>query len=231
MHKAAGASPRRIASTPSWIAVAPEEQAVESEIGEPRVAEALLKPLGDGAEEGNRSCQARVIAVTGGFQDIRIGHVAGLPGGLGEGDALRPIRSRRGGTAMKEASREIPRRSPPVRSPPAPRGWRIPAESSGAQNGSTSMKSTVPAMVVRRFSVEKRRMRWMPECPAVSALQLSAFALAERRDEAHPGDGDEGATEAITIGGHAQPLLTGTRRCIRPRQADHALATLVADAG
>ena len=36
-HSAASASPRRIASTPSWIAVAPEAQAVESEIGEPLV--------------------------------------------------------------------------------------------------------------------------------------------------------------------------------------------------
>ena len=44
VHRAVGAdaerrsvSPRRIASTPSWIAVAPEAQAVESEIGEPLV--------------------------------------------------------------------------------------------------------------------------------------------------------------------------------------------------
>ena len=36
-HIAASVSPRRIASTPSWIALAPEAQAVDSEIGEPRV--------------------------------------------------------------------------------------------------------------------------------------------------------------------------------------------------
>ena len=36
-HRAASVSPRRIASTPSWIALAPEAQAVESEIGEPLV--------------------------------------------------------------------------------------------------------------------------------------------------------------------------------------------------
>src|ERR1041385_8244229 len=36
-HNAASVSPRRIASTPSWIAVAPEAQAVDSEIGEPLV--------------------------------------------------------------------------------------------------------------------------------------------------------------------------------------------------
>src|SRR5215207_3169793 len=36
-QSATSVSPRRIASTPSWIAVAPEEQAVESEIGEPLV--------------------------------------------------------------------------------------------------------------------------------------------------------------------------------------------------
>jgi hypothetical protein len=37
MHSAASVSPRRIASTPSWIALAPEAQAVDSEIGEPSV--------------------------------------------------------------------------------------------------------------------------------------------------------------------------------------------------
>jgi hypothetical protein len=37
MHSAASVSPRRIASTPSWIALAPEAQAVDSEIGEPLV--------------------------------------------------------------------------------------------------------------------------------------------------------------------------------------------------
>src|SRR5262245_65412143 len=36
-HSAASVSPRRMASTPSWIAVAPEAQAVDSEIGEPLV--------------------------------------------------------------------------------------------------------------------------------------------------------------------------------------------------
>ena len=36
-HSAASASPRRMASTPSWMALAPEAQAVESEIGEPLV--------------------------------------------------------------------------------------------------------------------------------------------------------------------------------------------------
>src|ERR1700756_4101335 len=36
-QSAASASPRRIASTPSWIEVAPEAQAVDTEIGEPLV--------------------------------------------------------------------------------------------------------------------------------------------------------------------------------------------------
>ncbi len=36
-HNAASVSPRLIASRPSWIALAPEAQAVESEIGEPSV--------------------------------------------------------------------------------------------------------------------------------------------------------------------------------------------------
>ena len=37
MHSAASVSPRRIASRPSWIALAPEAQAVVSEIGMPWV--------------------------------------------------------------------------------------------------------------------------------------------------------------------------------------------------
>ena len=36
-HSAASASPRRMASTPSWMALAPEAHAVDSEIGEPLV--------------------------------------------------------------------------------------------------------------------------------------------------------------------------------------------------
>ena len=37
MQSAVSVSPRRIASTPSWIAVAPEAHAVETEMGSPRV--------------------------------------------------------------------------------------------------------------------------------------------------------------------------------------------------
>src|SRR5947209_12411593 len=37
MHSAASVSPRRMASTPSWIAVAPDAQAVDTEIGDPLV--------------------------------------------------------------------------------------------------------------------------------------------------------------------------------------------------
>src|SRR5260370_10075740 len=37
MQSAASASPRRIASTPSWIALAPDAQPVDTEIGEPLV--------------------------------------------------------------------------------------------------------------------------------------------------------------------------------------------------
>src|SRR6201996_5532285 len=36
-QRVASASPRRMASTPSWMAVAPDAHAVESEIGEPLV--------------------------------------------------------------------------------------------------------------------------------------------------------------------------------------------------
>jgi hypothetical protein len=51
MHSAASVSPRRIASTPSWIALAPVAQAVESEIGAPLVPNFSASPS---ATEPNR---------------------------------------------------------------------------------------------------------------------------------------------------------------------------------
>src|SRR5262244_261735 len=43
-HSAASVSPRRIASRPSWIALAPDAQAVESEIGAPSVPNFRASP-------------------------------------------------------------------------------------------------------------------------------------------------------------------------------------------
>ena len=62
MHKAAWVSPRLIASTPIWIAVAPEEQAVESEIGEPLVPKrsAIWSAT---PPKTNSSCIARYLPV------------------------------------------------------------------------------------------------------------------------------------------------------------------------
>ena len=56
MQSAAAVSPRRIASTPSWIAVAPDEQAVESEIGEPFVPKRSAMRSAT-VPKMNRSCQ------------------------------------------------------------------------------------------------------------------------------------------------------------------------------
>jgi hypothetical protein len=46
------ASPRRIASAPSWIAVAPDAQAVDSVIGQAARADALLQLLRSGCRTG-----------------------------------------------------------------------------------------------------------------------------------------------------------------------------------
>src|SRR5678815_2225433 len=43
--------------------------------------------------------------------------------------------------------------------------------------GESSMKSTEPAIVVRRPSMGKRVMRWMPESPWVSRRQFSATPM------------------------------------------------------
>src|SRR5688572_2869164 len=43
--------------------------------------------------------------------------------------------------------------------------------------GASPMKSTEPAIVVRKPSTGKRVMRWMPESPAVRRRQLSATPM------------------------------------------------------
>ena len=57
MQSAASASPRRIASTPSWIAVPPDEQAVDSEIGEPLVPKRSARRSAT-VPNRNKSCQS-----------------------------------------------------------------------------------------------------------------------------------------------------------------------------
>src|SRR5438309_1530897 len=67
----------------------------------------------------------------------------------------------------------LPMRASSIASSATTAAMRSP--SSVEQNGSTGMKSTVPAIVVLRPSLAKRVMRWMPDSPAVSLAQLSAL--------------------------------------------------------
>src|SRR6478735_8003009 len=80
-----------------------------------------------------------------------------------------------GGTAMNSAPGKSSWASPdwPMASSAASVARR--SESTGAQKGSTSTESMVPAIVVRRPSVGKRSMRWMPDLPAVRAAQVSSL--------------------------------------------------------
>ena len=80
----------RIASTPSWIAVAPDEQAVESEIGDPFVPK-LSATRSATVPKMKRSCHA-LKARAGGLQEIVVRDgVVVRPGGFGQGFALRPF--------------------------------------------------------------------------------------------------------------------------------------------
>ena len=81
-----------------------------------------------------------------------------------------------GGTAMKSGPGKSPRWPMPAW-PIASSAARVAKRSdrAGAQNGSAAMKSIVPAIFVRRPSLGKRVMAWMPERPAVTADQFSAW--------------------------------------------------------
>ena len=70
MHSAASVSPRRIASTPSWIAVAPDAQAVDSEIGEPLVPNLLGQRCRRPSRTWKRSWKSRELPGCGGAQQV-----------------------------------------------------------------------------------------------------------------------------------------------------------------
>ena len=173
-QRVASASPRRIASTPSWMAVAPEAQAVDSEIGDPLVPNVSAKMVGDRAEQ-----EAPVIVgVTAAAADAQHGVIVDLGRGAdrpSEFLALRPL-DFDGATARNSG----PGKSPLVPMP----DWAMASsvasspsrsERSVDENGSTGMKSIVPAIVVFSPSVGKRVMVRMPDSPAVSFFQLSAL--------------------------------------------------------
>ncbi len=90
MHRAASVSPRRIASTPSWIAVAPDEQAVDSEIGEPLVPNRSAIRSAT-VPKMNRSCQSLKRPGRGRVQKVGVGDAVVLAGGLGQRLPLRPF--------------------------------------------------------------------------------------------------------------------------------------------
>src|SRR5205814_981474 len=63
----------------------------------------------------------------------------------------------------------------PIASSLAISARRLP--SVAGQNGSTSTKSTVPAIVVRNASVAKRLILRIPDCPELALRQLSALPI------------------------------------------------------
>ena len=173
-HSAASASPRRIASTPSWIAVAPEAQAVESEIGEPLVPNVLGQMAGHRAEH-EAVVISREPSAAADAQHVVIVEI-GLADRASELQPLRPFdfdrrdreEQRSGKIAFAADARPASSASSVAIS--ASRSVR-PVE----ENGSTVTKSTVPAIVVFRPSIGKRVMVRMPDSPAVSFAQLSAL--------------------------------------------------------
>jgi hypothetical protein len=88
-HSAALVSPRRIASTPSWIAVAPEAQAVDSEIGEPLVPKVCAQRIGDRAEH-EAMMQVRPITAAADAQNLENVEVW-LGDCLADLEPLRPL--------------------------------------------------------------------------------------------------------------------------------------------
>src|SRR3954451_22144258 len=174
MQSAASASPRRIASTPSWIALAPEAQAVDTEMGEPLVPNWSARCS---ATEPNRqrswmawkqpealarrrsSYPTASLAPDAAASTSRCGHsvsTGATARNSGPGKSpLRPMPDCPNASSVAISARRSVR----------PRG----------EEGSTVTKSTVPAIVVFRPSIGNRVTVRIPDSPAVSFAQLSSL--------------------------------------------------------
>ena len=94
-------SPRWIASTPSWIAVAPEAQAVESVMGRPRAPNQFGEAVGDRSELGRIEKICRVQSSSGRKQAlISLVFVRGLV----ERESITPIEFHRRGSDEKRTA-------------------------------------------------------------------------------------------------------------------------------
>src|SRR6185436_2089064 len=179
INRAVGADAERglgFAAAPSWIALAPDAQAVDTEMGEPLVPNWSARCS---ATEPNRqrswmawkrpealarrrsSYPTASLAPDAAASTSRCGHSIST-----------------GATARNSGPGKSPLRPMPasvIASSATIAAMRSPR--SVEQNGSTGMKSTEPAIVVLSPSLAKRVMRWMPDSPAVSLAQLSALPV------------------------------------------------------
>ena len=223
MQSAASISPRRIASTPSWIAVAPEEQAVESEIGEPLVPKRSAIRSAT-VPKMNSSCQSLKRPVRGGAEEIGVGHVAVPARRLGQRLPLRPFHlDRRHGD--EQPAGEVGR--------PADAGL---ATASSAASAARRSESTGATDGLDGDEVDR-------------AGDAGAQALGREAPDgvdAGPAGGQRGPVVRLALaeGGdhpHARSRRRGGGPCCRAarviaitsqlRQAQHALAAPVADGG
>ena len=190
-HSAASVSPRRIASTPSWIAVAPDAQAVDSEIGEPLVP----KRLGQMRRRPSRTGSAgdrRETAAAADAQQVVVVDLSLAP-------SARPSSSRCGHSTSTGATA---RNSGPGKSPlRADAGLRDRllggdfgeplGEARSTRTARPATKSTVPAIVV--FKPVGREAGDGADAGFAGGQfrPVVGLAGAERGDDAHAGDDDD----------------------------------------
>ena len=173
---AASVSPRRIASTPSWIAVPPEAQAVEVAIGEPLVPNRSARCFADRAEQEALDTTRSKRAVAGGTQQVVVGDGLVARGAAASGAALRPLHLHRR-QRQEQRARKIARSPMPASARASSitssarrfrqrrgRWFRHRHEIDGAGDRG--------AQPVDRKAGEIRRM---PETAPVSARQFSAW--------------------------------------------------------
>ncbi len=204
MHSVASVSPRRIASTPSWIAVAPDAQAVESEIGGSLGAEGLGEAERDRAE-GETAVEVRELAAAAGRQIVDDSKVLGRNVAR-DFEPLRPLGLDRGDRQKQRAGKVALAADAGLLQCLFGRDLRQTLRQAG--RGERVDGDEIDGAGHRRLQTVERKARHGldPGLARGETLPVVGLAAAERRHDSHAGHDNDRSAEFIAWCCHGVPV-------------------------
>ncbi|MGY4169435.1 hypothetical protein ACVIM8_003508 [Bradyrhizobium sp. USDA 4529] len=203
-HSVASVSPRRIASTPSWIAVAPEAQAVDSEIGDPFGTEGLGEVERDGAE-GEAPVKVRELPAATGRQVFDDSKVLGRNLAR-DFEPLRPLGLDRGDCQKQRAGKVALAADAGLLERFFGRDLRQTLRQAGRRERVDG--DEIDGAGHRRLhTVEREACHGLDAgLTRGEALPIVGFAAAERRHDSHAGHDNDRSAEFIAWCCHGFPV-------------------------